>query len=1236
MYQISKLLIFVLSTLLFSLPANTSEYIFEQFSLDEGLPSLEIQQTFQQSNGFIWFATSRGASRYDGYSFRHFYFSPNSVNHISNNFISKIAEDKTGNIWLATEDGLNRINIDGSIDIFKDSDGLPSSWILTVFIDSKDRLWIGTAQGLALYQKSSKDFNKIGNASYIGVIFETNNGDILASTYDGLKKLGSDGVTLTDISIKHPKFDLLRDSYILDIKALANGWVAIGTEYNGLFLINFATDEIIHHNQNSGLKGNSVASITQIGNDQLWLAHYFNGISILNLKTNEISFIQNTPFDDYSIVSNTIRNIFQDSSGIVWIATNQGVSKLPPQQKGVYIYRALPDGKGLSGETVNMGIAYGSDSSLVVNSGGVDLIDHNTRMVTPNIFSSLGNTNEKVEGVYSLASNQKQIWMASEKGLYLFDIEKQKLLPFSNPIGNQYELPTQELYTVLSEPSGGVWFTGYNRVGLSLFHPDKGVIRRFMHTDKSIYTREGNYSTETILSSLGEIWMATTDGLFRVNRETGDYQHYKLGGTKIKRDYIRVSSVREGKPGVFWATTDGLGLVKIQTIADSSEVQISYFNTEQGFPNNELTSLAVGDNTIWLTSNNQLIKFTISSKEVQVFENLFNIRNLNFMPASARLMGNKLFIGSTKGYFEIDINAIELSQYSPQIVITDVLSDKDSVYQSINKISMVKNLILDLAGDDIEFHFAALDFSNPEHNRFSYHLLGYDERWSDATSAHSASYSNLLPGEYTFQVKGTNSDNVWSNNIAQFRVNITVPYWYYIVAILLSLTIILFIQFVVIRRRQVKLLNQQLRHDTLTNLPNRFDYQSKLAKLVSAQEHKFALIILDLDRLKEVNDLYGHKVGDEYIKSAAQRMQASLRDFDYLARLSGDEFIILLNRYKLEEDLLEMVNRITVNLSKPYLFDEITVTGSASLGVAVFPKDGKSEEELFVHADSAMYEAKKAGRNQAYFFNALLKTKLVETLNIKANLKHALSNQEFELFYQAKLNPITHSIDGFEALIRWFHPVEGLIPPDKFISEAENSGAIVEIGQWVIETACTQAAILHGEGLLKGNVSVNVSPKQLLTSDIVAVVINALEVSGLPPENLELEITESSLMDESDRTHILLSKLKNIGVSIALDDFGTGYSSLSYLTKYPISTLKIDRSIIVSASKQQTSLLVLRNIYSLAHSLGIKAVSEGVETQEQANLILQYKNDLVQGYLYSRPIPFEDARQLLIANVSKI
>lgn len=1240
MYPFSKILIFIfgLSTILLPLFAHTSEYIFKQISLEEGLPSLQIHQTFQQSNGFIWFATSRGASRYDGYSFRHFYFAPNSANHISNNLISKIAEDNTGNIWLATEDGLNRINTDGSIDIFKNSDGLPSSWILTVFIDSKNRIWIGTAQGLALYQESTNQFTKIGDASHISVnvISETNNGDILVTTYEGLTKLGLDGVTLLDITIKHPKLDLLRDSYILDIKSLSNGWVAIGTEYNGLFLINFETDEVIQHTQDSGLLGNSVASITQIGQNQLWLAHYFNGISILNLESNEISSIQNTPFDPYSIASNKVRNIFQDSSSIIWIATDSGVSKLPPQQKGVYIYRVLPDGRGLSGETVRMGISYGSDSSLVANSDGVDLINHNTRAITPNFFSSLDNTAVKVEGGNSLANNQKQIWMAAEKGLYLFDIEKQTLRFYSNHADNPYGLPTQELYTVIHEPNGGVWFTGYNRVGLSLFHPDKGVIRRFMHTDESIYTLEGNYSTETILSSMGEIWMATTDGLFRFNRETGNAQHYKLGGSKINRDYIRVSSVREGKPGVFWATTEGLGLVKIETIADSLKVKITYVTTEQGLLSNELSTLAVDDETIWVTSNNQLIKFTIATAQVQVFENLFNLKNLNFTPASAHLIGHKLFIGSTKGYVEIDTNAIELSQFSPQIVLTRVLSDKDNVYSSINNKSMAKNVVLELPGDDIEFHFAALDYANPKNNRFSYRLLGLEKQWSDATSERSVAYSNLAPGEYTFQVKGTNSDNIWGEDIAQISVNIAVPYWYYIVACLLSITILLLVQFALNRRRQVKLLNKQLRHDTLTNLPNRFDYQSKLAKLVTSQEHEFALIILDLDRLKDVNDLYGHKMGDEYIKSAALRMRESLRDFDYLARLSGDEFIILLNRYKLEKDLLKMVNRITVNLAKPYQFDDISVTGSASLGVAVFPKDGITEEELFVHADSAMYEAKKAGKNQAYFFNSTLKTKLVETIHIKANLKNALSKQEFRLYYQAKINPVTGSIDGFEALIRWFHPVEGLIPPHKFITEAENSGAIIEIGKWVIEEACAQAAILHAEGLLKGNVSVNVSPKQLLSSNIVSIVINALTSSGLPAEKLELEITESSLMDESDKTHTLLSKLKDIGVRIALDDFGTGYSSLSYLTKYPISTLKIDRSIIVAASKKNTSLLVLQNIYSLAHSLGIKVVSEGVETQEQANLVLQYKNDLVQGFLYSRPIPFEDARLLLIKNSAEI
>ncbi len=1221
-----------------SASANTSDYIFKHLTLEDGLPSLEILQTFQQSNGFIWFSTSRGAIRYDGYSFRHFYFSPSSTDHISNNFVNKIAEDKSGNLWLATEDGLNRINIDGSIDIFKKDDGLPSSWILTLFIDSKNRLWISTGEGLVLYKPDNQIFQKITAATdnKVTAITEMANGDILFATENGLKKTASDEESIKAIVTTHPELELLGNYYIVNLKLLSNDWVAIATEYNGLFLVNFQSDEFHHYTQASGLMENAVSSIEQVSKDQLWVGHYTKGVSVLNLASGNISSVQNRQFDAYSIVSNTIRNIYQDESGIVWVGTDSGVSKLSPQQRGVHIYRALPQGKGLSGSFVYTATPYKENNTLVSSDGGIDLINNISREITPNFLNVLNSDSVEVDDIWSFASSKSEIWMAASSGVGLFDVKQQALHFFSNAKDNKFELPNQSIYTVLAEPKGGVWFTGYNNVGLSLFHPEQGVIKRFMHTNESDYTKEGNFTNETILSSRGEIWMATTDGVFRVNRESGAYQHYKLGGTAAKREYIRVSSIREGKEGVFWIATQGLGLVKIQTKTDSVEVDITYFTTEQGMPSNEITALAVSSQTIWLTSNRDLIKFSIASQDVQIFKNLFNINNLKFMFASAYLSGSKLLISSSKGLVEVDTNEIALSQYSPQVEITKVLSNKESVYQSINKKSMADNYIQKLADGNIEFHFAALDYVNPENNSFSYRLLGFDDSWSNVSTTPQAFYSNLLPGYYTFEVKGTNSDNLWSNNVARLDVYIAIPYWYYMLASLLFLIGFIILLFIFSRRKQIRVLEYQLRHDTLTGLPNRFDFQQKVSDLVSLPECDFALVVLDLDNLKDANDIYGHKVGDEYIKQASKRMQESVGEQGYLARLGGDEFVLLLNLNQHDKDYFKVINLITSNLCKPYQFDDVTVSGSASLGVAIYPKDGNNEHELFIHADSAMYAAKKAGRNQAYFFNSLLKSKLAETIKIKTNLKYALRNQEFELYYQPKLNPINRSIEGFEALIRWIHPVEGLIPPDKFIDEAENNGSIAQIGKWVIETACKQAADLHSKGLLKGNVSVNVSPKQLHTSDIVNIVRNALKSSSLPAEKLELEITESSLMDESDKTYTLLTNLKNIGVSIALDDFGSGYSSLSYLTKYPISTLKIDRSIINLASEQKASLLVLRNIYSLAHSMGMKVVTEGVETEEQASLLLQYKDDLVQGFLYSRPVPFADAKRLLIQNATVI
>ena len=395
-------------------------------------------------------------------------------------------------------------------------------------------------------------------------------------------------------------------------------------------------------------------------------------------------------------------------------------------------------------------------------------------------------------------------------------------------------------------------------------------------------------------------------------------------------------------------------------------------------------------------------------------------------------------------------------------------------------------------------------------------------------------------------------------------------------------------------------------------------------------DSKFTLLIIDLDGFKEVNDVYGHALGDELIVQASRRMKKIVREGDLLARLGGDEFAMIINQQTHSEALFSVSERLRCSLENNYLLHNHLIKSSASIGAACFPMDATNSESLLVYADTAMFSAKQSGKNSVQFFNESLSEELERRTLLRQNLQSAISNNEFELYYQPQVDKDSENIIGLEALIRWNQSEDKLVSPDMFIPEAERNGSIVEIGKWVISEACRQAADWQKRGIEFGKVSINVSAAQITKSDLIDDIKKALKSTGLPAGLLELEITESVLVDNIDLALNTLTDLKEVGVNIALDDFGTGYSSLNYLTKFPIDTLKIDRSFIQSIELDLATKMVLKNIYSLAEDLSMRVVAEGIETQEQLTILGSFNGKTMQGYFYSPPVSADKVELMLI------
>ncbi len=413
-------------------------------------------------------------------------------------------------------------------------------------------------------------------------------------------------------------------------------------------------------------------------------------------------------------------------------------------------------------------------------------------------------------------------------------------------------------------------------------------------------------------------------------------------------------------------------------------------------------------------------------------------------------------------------------------------------------------------------------------------------------------------------------------------------------------------------------------HDVLTSLPNRTLFLDRLRQaLLSARRFQRGVTVLfvDLDRFKDINDHFGHDVGDLMIQEMGQRLSRIIRDSDTAARLGGDEFAIIQTDVQNIEDTIALAQRIIDELSQPFDCRGIRLHSTASVGITLFPEDGENPEQLVKNADMAMYAAKAEGRNNYRFFLPSMHERVKERKTIEEDLRNALEQDQLELYYQPKIDCRTEKVVGAEALVRWHHPERGLILPGEFISVAEECGLINRLGAWVLEKACKQTQAWRDSSLPGMRIAVNLSPAQFQDAELVESVTKIVKDTALPEGTLELEITESILMNNPEKAVSTLKELKALGVMIAIDDFGTGYSSLNYLKRFPVGSIKIDRSFVNDIHVDLDDKAIVDAVIGLGHSLNLEVVAEGVEEVEQLEYLREKGCDFIQGFLFSKPLP---------------
>ncbi|MGA8503026.1 MAG: EAL domain-containing protein, partial [Candidatus Sulfotelmatobacter sp.] len=600
-----------------------------------------------------------------------------------------------------------------------------------------------------------------------------------------------------------------------------------------------------------------------------------------------------------------------------------------------------------------------------------------------------------------------------------------------------------------------------------------------------------------------------------------------------------------------------------------------------------------------------------------------------------------------------------LSQFKPrprltpelpiQVVFTKlVVGGKDVSGQNNPSFSIHANSLI--------ARYSALNVSNDHRILFRYRLKGADSAWNETTQR-ELQLAELAPGAYRLDVEAQAGDGIWSGHEAEFAFRILTPWywaWWFIgICGFMPLLIaggVTRLRILSGRRRERELQQLKAAHDEITNLaffdpltglPNRRLLLDRLRQTLAASirsKRKRALLFVDLDDFKTLNDTLGHHIGDLLLQEVARRIIASIRETDTVARLGGDEFVVLLQELsEAPEDAAAqaktVAEKILATIHQPYLLDGRECRSSSSVGITVFGNPEDSTNEVLQQADIAMYQAKAAGRNTLHFFAPALQAAVNARAAMEEDLRQSIRTKDFQLYYQAQVD--RGVLIGAEALLRWKHPKRGLLPPDDFIPLAEQTGLILSLGDWVLETACRQiAAWTARKETAHLTVAVNISARQLLNPDFVPNVLRTLERTGANPRSLKLELTESMFVDDLEDVIAKMTALKSHGIRFSLDDFGMGYSSLAYLRRLPLDQLKIDQEFVRDILVDASSGAIAQSIISLSKAMGLSVIAEGVETEGQRDFLARLGCHSFQGFLFSGPLPLEEF-QALLANLAE-
>ncbi len=1218
--------------------------VFQSLSQSDGLSQNTVNDIFQDSYGFIWLATESGLNRYDGNTFIRYQRDHRAPHSLPADFVWDIAEDRDGNLWLATRgSGLVRMErtrhrFSSALNIGEDryADSRNGRSLL---IDSRGDIWMGTRNaGVIQYspQGAIKHWYRgsDGNPGGVYDLLEHPDGRILMATDQGAWQLdpGSGGM--------RPLGGLSQaaSSLLLDV----SGRIWVGYFEHGLeSLGSDATQrKRFRHNPNDAdsLSDDRVRSLLQDTVGHIWVATQ-TGLNLRESRDTGFVRFRHDPANPLSLSDDRLMSLAQDRNGLIWIGTRVGgVNRWNPRSWLLGGYEPTE----LDGAVI-LAFADGEDSQTWIGSFGAPLVRANdSGQITAQFRPEDGFPARGESPVTALLRDRQQrLWIGTfDNGLQIYQTSDRTLSSLRHDAKNPASLGADGIMSLFQDRRDDVW-VGTFGAGISRVSAETQRVERLPADPGSPLHK--TRPTAIAEDGFGHIWVGTDgDGLFRLNVDGEVEQNFRhLPGDERDLGADTIYGLLVDSFGRLWIGTADAGLVHLaldQMRSDRPSFQ--RLTAAQGLPSNVINGLREDERgRLWISTNRGLVRYTPENGELRQFHQAQGLQSeeLNF-GAIHKSSDGRLFFGGHGGYNSFMPASIEPLNKPPQIVITALESVNRPVTTAV-PYPAVQAITLGHRDPVLSIDYAALDFTAPQRNQYSVMLEGFDSEWSPPSSRTRSTYTNLDPGRYVFKIKASNSDGVWTEQPKTLDIKIkpapwaTLPAKFFYVALMCGL-LWLFMRWRLRSLQREAQINQLAYYDRVTGLPNRDLLELRSANLIEKHDGlhpSTAFIVVRIGPFKHLQDSLGFRSTDDIMRTISRRLSqvifadgASSASRE-LARLGEESFVAVMQMEAAEMQAMRWARTLSEAASTPVEFGAHKVSVQVRVGIACYPKHANDVFTLIKCADTAAHDAARDGQSGIAFYEHGMTERALDRLTLESDLRQAIKDDELELHLQGKFDR-QRCIVGTEALVRWRHPQRGMISPSVFVPLAEETDLILELDHWVIGQACATLARWKTEGH-DISIAVNVSAETFISGRIFSALKRNRQRYEFDPAKLEIEITESVLASDMDMITESLNRIKALGHTLSLDDFGTGYSSLTYLQRFPIDKLKIDQAFVRDLEHRNDQRALCTAIVALARSLDMTTVAEGVENRFQLDFLLSLGCDQLQGFVLHKPQAVADFEQ---------